>query len=333
MFSYHDGRHTHVNVSSIKLITDRNTLCTYVSFLFALRFPFFFQNIKVRERIVQICSVGSFVWIGTEKGIKVFCALTYKPVAFGFLEFRMILKILHSPLCGTVLVSLSDGSIFAFHDNISKYNTTISQNDVINIFHNVDRTSVIRKLEEIQRYTSNFKTHCMTGVAFHASFSEKCEPEVNLDDETVSNSEENNPISESGELTVEVWCGQDKGRILILDVKTLSVKHTLCVFQVEPPKEYNESFSVQFIETSRSFESVVTSNSNNNKSPTPVPFDHPFMWVVVYPGTQVSRWNVKERSVECSLDITQHPPWHDCKLFCFCEVSYHNLIPVMSCKT
>ena len=337
IFSYHDGRQTHVNVrisfllflmiiSFLTNIEEQkfNSLnfCFFVHcdvFLFIVTYffhlcylfiRFVFQNIRVRERIVQICSVGSFVWVGTEGGhIQVFCALTYKPVAFGYLGVgRVILKILHLPLCGTVLVSLSDESIYAFHDNISKYNTTIPQSKVTDIFYKVDRTSVIRKLEEIQRYTSNFKTHCMTGVALHKKKSESDNNhEVKSDD-----SEEKQPSSESKQPTVEIWCGQDKGQITILNAKTLNVEQIFCVLKDHPPKEFNEALNVQFIETARSFESVTTSN-NNNKSPPPVSLGHDFVWVVVYPGTQVSRWNVRERCVECSLDVKQHPPWHDRK--------------------
>ena len=202
-------------------------------------------------------------------------------------------------------MSLSDESIYAFHDNISKYNTTIPQNKVTDIFYKVDRTSVIRKLEEIQRYTSNFKTHCMTGVALHEV---KSEPEIEVNAE--SNSEEKKPSpSETEQPTVEIWCGQDKGQITILNARTLNVEETFFVFKDEPPKEFNEALNIQFIETSRSFESVVTSN-NTNRSPSPV--GQQFVWIVVYPGTQISRWNVVDRSIECSLDIKQHPPWHDC---------------------
>lgn len=297
------------------LVTVIDSQYVFICFLIFLS-----QNIRVRERIVQICSVGSFVWVGTEGGhIQVFCALTYKPVAFGFLGVgRVILKILHSPLCGTVLVSLSDETIYAFHDNISKYNTTIPQNKVTDIFYKVDRTSVIRKLEEIERYTSNVKTHCMTGVAL---LPKKCEPEINP--EVKPYSEKQKPSSDSSESkqpSIEIWCGQDKGQITILNANTLSVEQTFCVFKENPPNDFNEALNVQFIETSRSFESVVTSNLNKDKSTTPpVSFVHGHVWIVVYPGTQVSRWNVVERSVECCLDVKQHSPWHDCKLIRECS--------------
>ena len=233
-----------------------------------------------------------------------FCALTFKPVAFGFLKHRIILKILHSPLCGIVLVSVSDGTIYAFHDNISRYNTLVPQNDVIGFFHNVDRTTVIRKLERENRFTSNLKTHCMTGVALHP-------PKNSFESEGDKNGkllDEGTPLPGSKEPTVEIWCGQDKGRILILDANTLRVIHTLNVFAVDPLKDSNEAFNVQFIETTRSFQSVV----NNKPSDSPSQTD-PFVWLVVYPGTKVSRWNVRKRCLDCSLDVTQHPPWHDCE--------------------
>ncbi|XP_066912686.1 leucine-rich repeat serine/threonine-protein kinase 1-like isoform X2 [Clytia hemisphaerica] len=295
VFSYHDGRYTHVN------------------------------NIKIRERVVQICSVGSFVWIGTEAGhIQVFCALTYKPVAFGFFNLRVILKILHSPVCGTVFVSLSDGSLHAFDDNISKYNNTIPQNDAVEIFHKADRTTVIRKLEEKQHFTSQLKIHCMAGVTSFAlrRYSQEVVKFADgggdiavtkRDNSSPRQGKSRSPSPEAREPTLELWCGQDKGRISILEMKTLREMRTLPVTGENQNNDFNEVYNVILIETSRTYDSAINNNQGGSlKTPSSAqPMESAHVWVVAYPGTKISRWNVDKRVLEESMDVSQHSPWHD----------------------
>lgn len=262
------------------------------------------------------------MWIGTEAGhIQVFCALTYKPVAFCLLGFRIILKILHSPVCGLVLVSLSDGSIYSFDDNISKYNETIPQNEVVERFHRVDRTTVIRKLVERNHLTSDIKIHCMAGVASYSirEISQETADVAVASPEDVDLSEARIPTPHMtpDEPTYELWCGHDKGRITIYDIKTLREIQTLSVNDNLADK-FDETYNIQFLETSRAYDSTINATNNNPPIPAASNGCDKCVWVVVYPGTKVSRWNVDKRAVEASMDTVQLSPWHDCELNCFC---------------
>jgi len=264
------------------------------------------------------------VWIGTGAGhIQVFCALTYKPVAFCLLGYRVILKILHSPVCGLVLVSLSDGSIYAFDDNISKYNETIPQNEVVERFDRVDRTTVIRKLVERSHFTSDSRIHCMACVPNYAIRQKSQEIADNAvtkhDNADKSGSRTPSPhttTTTSDEPMYELWCGHNKEQITIYNIKTLQLIQTLPVSDNDLAYEFNETFNIQFLETSRAYDSTINNNNNTLLNPPASPSNNnraTCVWVVAYPDTKVSRWNVDNRAVERTIDAAQYSPWHDCK--------------------
>lgn len=268
--------------------------------------------------------MGSFVWLGTESGLlQVFCGLTYKPVAMGFNNYRYILKIIHSAVCNTVLVSFSDGSVLSFEDNITKYNETITQKEVSDFFYNSDRNTKIRKLVHRTQFTGDNKIHCMAGVASHVqrTFSHEI---VKFADSaggiavTTRDSETNEPAGSppvvSTEITYELWCGQDKGRITILDINSLRVMKTLPLMGNDLNDPTLKDLKVQFLEVSRTFDTVVSQSSSqsNHSGPDTTELSR-YLWVVAYPGTKVARWNVDKRAVEEVFDTSLHSPWHDCK--------------------
>ena len=110
----------------------------------------------------------------------------------------------------------------------------------------------------------------------------------------------------SSEITYELWCGQEKGRITILEMNTLKRMKTLPVKGNDLRNPALNDLSVNFMETVRSFELFNSDKQNASSKVWNV-------WIVVYPGTQVSRWNVDTRQIEDTFDASQHSPWHDCK--------------------
>ena len=118
----------------------------------------------------MVCSVGSTIWIATETGtIQVFCALTYKPLALGRLIcHRYILRILHSPVCNSVLIALTDGSVYSYHDNITSYTKSISPTDVPVFFPTAPAGAVIRELiPSSNHFTGDTTIHCLAALISH----------------------------------------------------------------------------------------------------------------------------------------------------------------------
>lgn len=287
VFSYHDSRYSHVT------------------------------NIKLTDRVLMVCSVGSTIWLGTESGnILVFCSLTYKPLALGrLLCHRHILRMLHSPVCHCVLITRSDGCVYSYQDSVSSYTKLVPQHEVPNFFQTATQGQVIRELFPSKEYTGNTKIHCFAAVASHATRRYSQEVMTYKDAggaiavatrETDEEEEDSYVPSQSTEVTYELWCGQEKGCITILDLNSLKKMKMLPVKGSDLTNPALKDLNVNFMETVRTFESF----SQDKRTDFIESMSH-YIWIVVYPGTQVLRWNIDKRVIEDAFDASKHSPWRD----------------------
>ena len=71
-----------------------------------------------------------------------------------------------------------------------------------------------------------------------------------------------------------------------------------------------KNLSVKCIETRRCYRTSNSSASPSNSPRISPPYS---VWVAIYPGTFVYRWNVDERKLEAKVDTLQYSPDHDCE--------------------
>jgi len=291
VFSYHDNKYNHVT------------------------------DFELRERVRVSCSVGSTVWLGTENGtIKVYCALTYKPLALGRLLYHSyILNMVHSPVCNAVFVTLSEGSVYCYHDNISDraiYPNNIEDDAKRNYFFSVPTGARIIKLRYNNHYSGDLAMYCVAAVPSYAlrKYSQEVMKFKNSEgdiaittrdfEEVIDHKTDNTNIS--SELNYELWCGQESGRITVLDLATLKRMRTLPVVGNDLASPLLTDIQVNFMEISRTYDDKRVTNENNDVNS---------IWIVPYPGTFVTRWNIDKRIVVNSFDASQHAPWHDLNSF------------------
>ena len=270
------------------------------------------------------------IWVGTCTGnIKVYCALTYKPVALGRLSYqRYILQMIHSPIYNSVFVSLEDGSILCYHDNISDesiYPRSVPEHDLNEYFLNVKSFPKVAELNPINHYMSDTSVNCLAAVPsfairkysqavfkFKDSSGDGVAVAVDALDDKEDISEE--VTKDPSKVNYELWCGEEKGRITILDLKTLKKMKTLPVSGDDITNPALSLLCVSFMEISRTYEQF-NNNNNNNKTANnngDATLTN-YVWIVVFPGSVISRWNVSTRSIEKSFNASKHAPSHDCK--------------------
>ena len=121
-------------------------------------------------------------------------------------------------------------------------------------------------------------------------------------------------------MTFELWCGQEKGVISVLEAKSMRKMRTLPVLEGDLSNPALRDLNVTFLETARSYDVTDTlcDPSKRDMSRDSREMTSSYVWTVVYPGTTVSRWNVDTRLVEEVFDAQQHPPLNDCKYFSVC---------------
>ena len=276
------------------------------------------QNIKINDRILMVCAVGSTIWLGTEAGIiQVFCSLQFKPLALGEKHCgRYILRLIHSTATHSVFVALDDGSVYGYHDNLSNYNEMIQENETEKYFPSSPISVSIRRLHHNKRFTGDTEMHCLVGVSSHIEkrYTEETMTFKDANGALTSTPVENvsiigTPPTKTMATSYELWCGQGKGTILILDMSTLRKMSTLPVRGSDLTDPTLRGLKVTFMETSRKFDWI-----SNECCTDETTIKSQYIWLVVYPGTEVARWSVDERCVENTFDASQHSPHHDCKL-------------------
>ncbi|XP_048577768.1 leucine-rich repeat serine/threonine-protein kinase 1 isoform X2 [Nematostella vectensis] len=235
------------------------------------------EELTVGKSCIHVaCSVGSTVWLGTESGtLHVYCAITYRELCKGVVKCaKYILSMTHVPRCNWVLVALADGSLLAYNDNICNH-----------YYYKDDSMTPTQELLPSRGYPGNGNPiHCIASLPImYPRIKESTnEPSSSLADEYIC----------------EVWCGQEKGEITVLDGDELQKITTM-------PAEDNDSDvtllreqSVSHLETARTFRSGFSSDDPIARS----------VWVTLYPGTRVFRWDAQEKRVVRSVDCSLYKP-------------------------
>ena len=268
------------------------------------------------------------IWVGTDTGsIKVYCTLTYKPVALGRLSYqRYILQMIHSPICNSVFVSLEDGSILCYHDNISDesiYPRSVPEHELNEYFLNVKSFPKVAELNPINDYMSDTSVHCLAAVPSFAvrkysqavfKFKDASGGGIAVAVDALGDKEDSEEVTKDpSRVNYELWCGEEKGRITVLDLKTLKKMRTLPVSGNDITNPALSLLCVSFMEISRTYEQFNNNNNNRNSNNYGDMTLTNYIWIVVFPGSVVSRWNVSTRSIEKSFNASKHAPNHDCK--------------------
>ena len=99
----------------------------------------------------------------------------------------------------------------------------------------------------------------------------------------------------------EVWCGQERSEITVLDGvdldKIKSIPFEYCDQDFPSLKEQ----SVSHMETCRTFSSTIDKDDVVARS----------IWIALFPGSQVFRWDAQEKRVVTSVDCAQYKPKFD----------------------
>jgi len=245
-----------------------------------------------KSQIRIACSVGSSVWLGTESGtLHVYCAMTYKQLCQGSIRSnRYIMKMIHVPQANWVLVALADGSVLAYNDNISNH------------YHYSETTTPgqppIHELLPNREYTGNGNIiHSIAALPLKKSRAETPEGAGNAADSSAEDSDA--PSSPRDEYICEVWCGQEKGKITVLDGEELKQIFAISVEDSEPDSVAKRDHSVSHLETCQvTGISIAGENDPLWRS----------VWVALYPGTRVFRWDAWEKKIVRSVDCSQYKP-------------------------
>ena len=101
------------------------------------------------------------------------------------------------------------------------------------------------------------------------------------------------------ELVCEVWCGQEIGQITVLNGDELSQLFTMPAEDSDAQSMRDQS--VSHLETCRTFGADIQPDEPVARS----------VWVALFPGTRVFRWDAASKSVVGSVDCAQYTPKND----------------------
>ena len=198
---------------------------------------------------------------------------------------RYILSMIHVPRANWVLVALGDGSVLAYNDNISNH------------YHYSDSAgqTPVHELQPNRVYTGNgIPIHCMTALLLKKPQGNEAPPVV-AGDSPEDSDDRNSPCDE---YVCEVWCGQEKGRITILDGEELQKICTKSAEDSEPDASLQREHSVSHLETCQTSGTSISGDDPVGRS----------VWVALFPATRVFRWDAQEKKIVRSVDCSQHPP-------------------------
>ena len=229
-----------------------------------------------KHAIRVACSVGNTVWLGSEAGfILVYCAITYKLLCQGaLLSDKYIMSMIHAPKCHCVLVALYNGHIMAYSDNVYTHNK---------FRESCDLTSP-KDLSPLRTYIGSSIVHCLAVVGL--PWEDKLERDEWEQGEG------------SPHLTYEVWCGKGKGRIAVLNAETLKEKKHLAAEDCDLDNPILDNLTVTTLQTCQTY-------GGNIDEVDPLATS---VWLAVYPGTCVYRYDAFTKRVVNSIDCLQNRP-------------------------
>lgn len=196
------------------------------------------------------------------------------------------MTMIHVPRANWVLVALADGSVLAYDDNISNH------------YHYSDPAgkSTVHELIPYRVYTGNGnRIHCMAALALKKPQASKARSPEAGD----SSEDSDDRSSPRDEYLCEVWCGQERGKITILDGEELRVICSKSAEDSEPDSLSQREHGVSHLETCQSTGVSVAGGSDPVSSS---------VWVALFPGTRVFRWDAREKKIVRSVDCSQYRP-------------------------
>ncbi|XP_065648693.1 leucine-rich repeat serine/threonine-protein kinase 1 isoform X3 [Hydra vulgaris] len=251
------------------------TVFSYENFKYVHEF-----NIQLKENVITACLVGNTLWLGTEKStFKVYCTSKYQLVAYGrCINNAFLLCIYYFALKKLVVCTQSDGNVLIYSDDVYSLRRNSSLESTDDCAHPSTKLVFLKPLNS---FSLGSPIHCICAVESYA-FRKDMLPNDFYNSDTNMNTDK-----------YELWCGQEKGCISILRASSLPSNdkiETLSIQEKNLPGFSNKV--VTYLETNQSFESDYQNKdfSKNNL--------YSYVWMVVYPGTEVKRWNVNLKTVE-----------------------------------
>ena len=208
-------------------------------------------------------------------------------VAFGEkINHACILSILHCPLIKRVFFTLSDGDVLVYSDDVRSPSRINVPESPESILHPITKIVQLTPLDSFSAYSP---IHCICIFESNPAKKEKTaipkDPDISLDESCLTPNK------------YELWCGQEKGILQIRDALSFKELETYSVNTGKASSDFEPTNqTVTFLETNRFF---ISDNQNKKSLSSNV-------WMVVFPGTKVKRWNVNLRMVEGVFDTCRY---------------------------
>ena len=215
------------------------------------------------------CSVGNTVWLGSEFGfIYVYCAITYKPLCQGTLPKD---KYIMSMIHAPKCHCVL---VALSNGHIMAYSDNVYSHSKFR--ESCDLTSP-KDLSPLRTYVGN-ELFCLAVVGVP----------------------KDNPGEEGGspQLTYEVWCGRGKGIIAVLNAATLEEKQLLPAEDCDLDNPVLENLTVFTLQTCQTYGGNIDEADSLATS----------VWLAVYPGTCIYRYDACAKRVVNSIDCLQNRP-------------------------
>ncbi|XP_028415469.1 leucine-rich repeat serine/threonine-protein kinase 1-like isoform X2 [Dendronephthya gigantea] len=228
------------------------------------------EEFVVSELVIRVaCSVGNTVWLGTDSGyIYVYCAITYKPLCQGAL------------VCDKYIMSMIHAPkchcvlVALYNGNIMAFSDNVTSHNKFR--ESCDLTSP-KDLSPLRTYVGSSIVHCLAVVGI---------PKGSQNEDGTA------------QLTYEVWCGRGKGRITVLNAETLQEKQQLAAEDCDLDNPILNNLTVTTLQTCQTYGGSINEVDALATS----------VWLAVYPGTCVFRYDAREKRVVNSVDCLQNRP-------------------------
>ena len=198
------------------------------------------------------------------------------------------MNMIHVPWANWVVVALGDGSVLAYNDNISNHYQ----------YSDPAVQTPVHELAPCRKYSGNGNhIHSMAALLLKKPLAKQAPAPSKGGDSSEDSDDWNSPRDDC---VCEVWCGQQRGKILILDGEELQEICTKAAEDSEPADSAPQrEYSVSLVETCQvTGASVGGENDSVNRS----------VWVALYPGTRVFRWDAQDKKMVRSVDCSQYRP-------------------------
>ena len=223
----------------------------------------------VGKHVIRVaCSVGNTVWLGSEAGF----ILVYCAITYKPLCQGAL-------LCDKYIMSMIHAPkchcvlVALYNGHIMAYSDNVYTHNKFR--ESCDLTSP-KDLSPLRTYVGNSCAHCLAVVGVPKE--EKVEG--------------------SPQITYEVWCGKGKGRIAVLNAETLQEKQYLAAEDCDLDNPILDNLTVTTLQTCQTYGGNIDEDDPMATS----------VWLAVYPGTCVYRYDACTKRVVNSIDCLQNRP-------------------------